>query len=157
LGKGHHGFLEALKEAVREAEIERFGVVGHIDMLEDSPIEVKTTRQPVEPKNIPPHYLRQLAYYCLLTGRPKGYLIVFHLISGSLQAFEVDYSDCLASYEAEFKDRLGRLQAALETDDLSLLEGSNYDWECQHCGFRRLCEKQQPKKPNLLMFVGAET
>jgi hypothetical protein len=93
LGKGHHDFLEALKGAVREAEVERFGMVGHIDMLEDYPIEIKTTRQPIEAKNVPSHYLRQLAYYCVLTGSEKGFLVVFHLISGSLQVFEVDYSN----------------------------------------------------------------
>ena len=109
LGRGHHGFLEVLQGALREVEVERFGVVGTLDMLEDYPIEIKTTRQPVEAKNIPAHYLRQLAYYCILTGSQKGYLIVFQLITGAMQVFEVDYSDCLSSYEAEFQDRLRRL------------------------------------------------
>jgi hypothetical protein len=156
LGKGHHNFLETLRGAVREAEVERHGVIGHIDMLEDHPIEIKTTRQTIESKNIPEHYLRQLAYYCILTSSDKGFLIVFNVISGRLQVFEANYSGCLGEYEAEFRDRLGRLRAALEANDPSLLEGSNFDWECHHCGFRRPCERQQPKAASLLTFVGAE-
>jgi len=53
--------------------------------------------------------------------------------------------------------RLGRLQAALEANDPNLLEGSNYEWECQHCGFRSLCEKSNQRGPNLFTFMEAET
>ena len=144
IGKGLHYLYEVLKDYVKEAEIHRYGVVGHIDMLGEYPVELKTSRKNIKSiEDIPENYLRQIGYYCLLTDKTIGYLIHIYIVKPSIKIFKLDYSQVIEKYKAEFFERLEKLKKALENDDPSILENTNYNWECDNCPFRNICLKKK--------------
>ena len=146
IGKSFHEFFEVLKGYVREYEVKRYGVVGTIDMFKDYPIEIKTGRKNIKSiEDINKSYIRQIAYYCLLTNKTTGFLIYIYVVKASIKIFKLDYKDVLESYKKEFFERLEKLKKALKDDDPSILENSNWDWECQACPFRNICLNHKHK------------
>ena len=142
IGKGHHHIYETLKGAFRELEVRRYGVVGHIDLFEDCPIEIKTTRRKLkEIGKIPEHYLRQVAYYCILTQKTRAFLVYVYVVKPEIKIYELDYSPCLEGYSKEFHFRLNLLRRALKEDRPGILAESNFKWECRYCSFKEVCLK----------------
>lgn len=144
IGKGLHEFYELLKNYVKEAEVRKYDVVGTIDMLGEYPVELKTSRKNIKDvSDIPENYIRQIAYYCILTNKKIGFLIHIYIVKPSIKIFKLDYSQVIEKYKKEFFERLEKLKKALEDDDPSILEGSNYSWECKECPFRSICLKKK--------------
>jgi len=139
LGKGHHHLYEVLKDHLKEVEIKKFGVTGTIDMLGEYPVELKTSRKNVNELDVPENYIRQIAYYCILTEKTVGYLIHINIIKPKVKVYRLDYSNVIEKYKAEFFERLERLKKALEGSNPSVLENTNYRWECRNCPFRKIC------------------
>ncbi len=143
LGKGHHHIYETLRDSFKEYEASRYGVVGHLDMFNGYPIEIKTTRKKFNEYEVPEHYLRQIAYYCILTGTKIGYLIYVYVVKPKIRVFKIDYSETLDRYKYEFFNRLNLLKKALKEDNPSFLDGSNYRWECRYCPYHDQCDKRR--------------
>lgn len=140
IGKGHHHAYEVLKGYLKETEVKRYGVVGHVDMMGDVPVELKTTRKKISSfLDIPENYLRQIAYYCIMTDTTQAYLIYIYITRPDVKVFKLDYTHVLERYRSEFFGRLNRLKEAIENDDPKILIGTNYEWECQNCPFRSIC------------------
>ncbi|HUI38723.1 MAG TPA: hypothetical protein VLY85_03725 [Thermoplasmata archaeon] len=71
---------------LRELRVRRHGIVGAIDLVEEVPIELKTTSRLVPGDRLAeerPSYLEQLAMYCGLLGKPSGRLLVLGLTEGA--------------------------------------------------------------------------
>ena len=80
-GRALHDRLERLLASPehREVRIARDGLIGRVDVLDDVPVEIKTTGRLTEGVPITearPLYVDQLGMYCALTERPSGRLIV---------------------------------------------------------------------------------
>lgn len=141
IGKAHHVIFEVFRDAVKEMEVERYGVVGTIDMYRDGIIELKTTRREVSPDEISPAYMRQIAYYIILTGArpPEAKLIIINIQNGKLRVYTLNYERPLKWYREEFFDRLKKLKHALKTGDDSVLRNTKFPWECRFCEYAHAC------------------
>jgi CRISPR/Cas system-associated exonuclease Cas4 (RecB family) len=156
-GRGHHHVLEVLAALpeYREVEVAWNGIEGHIDVFEDAPVEIKTTRalrvaSAEEIKREYPFWIRQLGYYCAMTGKRKGRLVVFYLnvptnsknkigLIPRLSVFEVEFRD-LEEIKREMSRLKEALQMALDTDDPSGLEPCP-SWMCEDCRFAEMCKQ----------------
>jgi CRISPR/Cas system-associated exonuclease Cas4 (RecB family) len=140
-GRGHHQILECIRGYLKEQEVIRWGIYGRLDMFGDFPVEIKTTRAPPS-LGIPKHWLKQLGFYCLLTGKKAGKLIVFFINVPEIRVFHVEFDDDeLEAWKLELIDRAERLREALKTGNIEVLEGTNYDWECSECEYQFMCKK----------------
>ncbi len=140
------GFHDVLGRAVSTEEfVEQFvefeGVVGKIDIYEDTPIELKTTG--FIPDNLLTErgsYVDQLGMYCVMTGVDRGQLLVYkRSMYGrppALRAFDVSYRDPKAIVR-EMARRRDLLRDALETDDPSALP--RCEWLTIGCDYSAIC------------------
>jgi len=137
-GSRRHEALQFLSGFRSEVSVERLGVRGRMDLLAESPIEVKTTRACVK-SGVPPHYLRQCAYYCVLTGKDTCTLITQHIIEGCFRFQKLVFSaEELASYEGELVENRRLLEEALANHDHSGLP-SGEPWQCRSCEYNGDC------------------
>ena len=140
-GARRHKALQDLGIGVSEAVVERFGVHGHIDILREVPIEFKSTRSR---QGIPSHYIRQLAYYCVLTMQPYGYLVIQRLMPGATpwEFYKVEFTkgDTIL-YTEDLTYRANLLADAVRKGDLSLLPRLSGEdaWKCRNCSRRAIC------------------
>jgi CRISPR/Cas system-associated exonuclease Cas4 (RecB family) len=143
IGRSHHDMLECLKGFFKEQSITKWGIYGTIDMLGEMPVEIKSTRvKPMSYGGINPYYIKQLGFYCVLAGSKKGKLIIFYVIEPTIYSYDVEFTDEeIEAYRLEMIDKAERLRKALETGDVSLLEGTNWSWECDGCSYRIFCKK----------------
>jgi len=136
-----------------EVEVERDGIVGHIDALLDHrggeyPVEIKSTR--LKPnQEIPQHWVEQLQGYCYMHGSKIGILLVVYSmgdwrdISPQLRAYILGFT----AEELEGNWQRIWLQAERLRDHLErkLLPGVDHvfsprgEWECKNCDVRRFC------------------
>lgn len=67
-----------------KAEVEaRWGkFVAHIDHFDKVLIEIKTSRKWTVPQAPEPHYVRQVGYYCAMTGQLNGKILVIYFTAG---------------------------------------------------------------------------
>ena len=149
------GFHEVFGKAVSTEEfteqfVEFNGIVGKIDVYEDSPTELKTTG--FIPDDIladRPSYVDQLGMYCTMTGSPNGHLLIYKRayfkLLPSLRAFDITYSD-LDSITEEMVRRRDAFEYALENDEPEKLPRCEwFDIGCDYsdiCG----CESARPLK-----------
>jgi len=130
--------LQFLSGFRSEVSVERLGVRGRMDLLAESPIEVKTTRASVK-SGVPPHYLRQCAYYCVLTGKDTCTLITQHIIEGCFRFQKLVFSaEELAAYEGELVENRRLLEEALAKQDYSGLPLGEL-WQCRSCEYNGEC------------------
>lgn len=84
LGEACHVAAQALFAGVTpEKQLQLKGVQGHIDMVLDltgTPIEVKTSTARI--RFVADHYIKQLSYYIVLSGKTYGHLLYFWLSEG---------------------------------------------------------------------------
>ncbi len=134
----HQGLQELVKNVEHEVEIRRLGVVGHLDLLDKMPIEIKTTRgRPNGQK--PAHYLRQGAYYCLLTGSDVFQLITQYINDNVISFEKIKFSkEELDTYLKEMLTDRDLLQRACDKKDVAILPFLN-NWQCRHCEFYQPC------------------
>ncbi len=139
----HEGLQSLCKNLESEVEVRRYGIVGHLDLQDKHPVEIKTTRARPNGQK-PTHYIRQGAYYCLLTGTDTFSLITQHINDGVLTFETVEFSkDELDEYLRDMLFDRDLLQRAYDNLDVSLLGFPADDWQCRHCEFQTEC---YPKK-----------
>ncbi|MCI4368584.1 MAG: hypothetical protein L3K09_03365 [Thermoplasmata archaeon] len=125
----------------REVRVHGDGVVGEIDLLKETPTELKTTREIPEVATlhaVRPGYFEQLAMYCALVGKRSARLIVTTAPGPDAQAVVLACE--FASTDriwAEMRQRSERLRESLARRDPSGLP---------RCAWRdRGCEYQSAK------------
>ena len=121
LGSGfHEQFTRAVtKEEYIEQFVEMDGITGRIDIYEQHPLELKTTRAPIQAediKNRRPSWLEQLGMYCAMVNRTEGWLLVYNREAGThpLIAFGVRF-DGLTWIQTEMASRRDFLASALKS------------------------------------------
>jgi len=154
-GNGHHTVLEALHGAEREVERTWQEVHAHFDLLDKVPVEIKTTRD--FSRRIHRHWVRQLAYYCVIENVNTGKLIVLFLFprrrtkgndsnGGMIETYTITFRD-LETIRHELLERRDVLSKALEARDPGLAPGVKDDqdrkWLCRNCAYRAECEAIQ--------------
>jgi len=139
-GARRHRVLQELLGVESEVKVEKYGVVGHVDVLLEAPVEIKTTRAR---KALPNHYFRQLGFYAVMLDVPRGYLVIQRLNGDSPWEFY-----CVEWTEEEFrlldqelKLRADLLRAALNFRDFHMLPRVEGDaaWKCRNCLYRQKC------------------
>jgi len=137
-GSRRHEALQVLSGLRSEVSVEKHGVRGRLDMLAETPIEMKTTRASCR-GGVPTHYLRQCAYYCVLTGKDTCTLITQHIIEGCFRFQKLVFSAGeLASYEGELVESRRLLEEALANHDHSGLPPGE-PWQCRSCEYNGDC------------------
>jgi hypothetical protein len=154
-GNGHHTVLESLHGAEREVERTWQEVHAHFDLLDKVPTEIKTTRG--FSRRIHAHWIRQLAYYCVIENTNTGKLIVLFLFprrrtkgndsnGGMIETYTITFRD-LETVRSELLERRDILSKALEARDPGLAPGVKDDedckWLCRNCAYRVECEAIQ--------------
>ncbi len=137
----HEGLQSLVSHLDKEKEVEKYGVVGHLDILDKHPVEIKTTRaRPTNQK--PPHYLRQLAYYCLLTDSATCNLITQYINDGYLTFEHIEFSKLeLDQYLRDMLEARDMLKFAYERKTVSQLPKGD-EWQCRNCEFNQICGRE---------------
>jgi CRISPR/Cas system-associated exonuclease Cas4 (RecB family) len=137
-GSRRHESLQFLSGLQCEVSFEKHGVRGRLDMLDAEPIEFKSTRSR-SGGAIPLHYLKQCAYYCVLTGKSTCTLITQHIIEGRLSFQKLTFSaEELLAYERELCEGRRLLEEALAKQDCSCLPPGE-PWQCRSCEYNEEC------------------
>jgi CRISPR/Cas system-associated exonuclease Cas4 (RecB family) len=137
-GSRRHEALQLLSGLRSEVSVEKHGVRGRLDLLAEAPIEMKTTRAR-NGSDIPLHYLKQCAYYCVLTGKDTCTLITQHIIEGCFRFQKLVFSaEELLAYERELVENRRLLEEALAKQDHSGLPPSE-PWQCRSCEYNGDC------------------
>ena len=141
-GHQRHEGIQSLLGDTRavEQEVGKYGVIGHLDLLGNYPIEIKSTHgQPG--KRINETALRQLAYYCLLTDSTVCSLIT-HYIEDNLITFEqITFSKLeLDQYLRDMIEARDMLQFAYERKNPAQLPRGQ-EWQCRNCEFAQTCNQ----------------
>jgi CRISPR/Cas system-associated exonuclease Cas4 (RecB family) len=143
-GSRRHEALQSLSGFRSEVSVEKHGVRGRMDLFAESPIEVKTTRASSR-SGIPLHYLRQCAYYCVLSGNHACTLVTQHVVEGCFKFQRLTFSvEELVSYERELVENRRLLEEALTKQDHSGLPVGE-SWQCRNCEYRRDCDSLEHK------------
>jgi len=148
-GARRHRVLQELLDVESEVKVERYGVVGHIDVLLDGPIEIKTTRA----RNaLPDHYFRQLAYYAVMMNVKHGYLVIQRINAAEdpWEFYRVEWSEEeIKEFDSELKRRADQLRAALNFHDPSMLPEIEdaMRWKCRSCLYRERCKGDRDERP----------
>src|SRR2546426_4216076 len=136
LGSGfHEQFARAVsKEEYVEQFVEMDGITGRIDIYEDLPLELKTTRSAIQEEDLSPRrpsWLEQLGMYCAMVDRNDGRLLIYRRESGDpLRAFVVKFGD-LAAVQSEMTARRDLLMKSLEIGSPDALPGCQ--WRGKGC------------------------
>lgn len=137
-GSRRHEALQLLSGLQSEVSVEKHGIRGRLDMLGDVPIEVKTT-QASRRGDVPPHYLRQCAYYCVLTGNDTCALVTQYVVEGCFRFQKLRFTrEELRSYEEELVESQRLLQQALARKDCGSLPVGE-SWQCRSCEYSGEC------------------
>lgn len=138
----HEGLQGLVKNLEHEVEIKRYGIVGHLDLMDKNPVEIKTTR--VHPNGQKPnHYLRQGAYYCLLTGTDTFSLITQYINDGILTFETITFGKQeLDDYLEDMLADRDILQEAYDAKNIRGLPFPQGDWQCGKCEFQGNCYKK---------------
>lgn len=144
-GRKHHEVLQALHGSDFEVEVERWGVQGHIDIMDGVPIEITETRAGrFRDIVISEHKKDQLRFYNVLTGTTEGRFIILDLVpkrpGDIIRCFKTRITrDEFERAEHELRWRVSALNTALENEDPSPLPKAFYDWKCKSCAYRDNC------------------
>ena len=137
----HEGIQSLLGKDSKEQEVRKYGVVGHLDIARNEPVEIKSTHS--QPKKISEVIMRQLAYYCLLTDSVACSLIT-HYIEDRLITFDrVAFSKLeLDQYLHNMIEDRDLLSFAYERTSVTQLPRGQ-EWQCRNCEFNQSCDKEQ--------------
>jgi len=142
-GARRHEIIEMLYGEASEVKIEKGGIVGTVDILDDYPVEFKSTRV-YKGENFPEHYLRQIAFYMVLLGKREGRFIIQNLLPKkdevSFGTFKITLSEeKFNEYKEEMIKSANLLKNALLADDPSILPGPKEDWRCRTWQYTANC------------------
>lgn len=130
----------------REVRVYRDGLVGQVDLVQEVPVEIKTTGRPLRLEELLDRretYVDQLAAYCALLGRPAGRLVVVYRTEGSPQlgvlVVECEF-DALDQTLVEMKRRAEALRTAWGSGGAGALPAC--PWRGRGCEFEqaRVCD-----------------
>lgn len=171
-GEQRHSCLQGLVPNLQnEMEINNDGLIGTMDLFNPDPndtvpkvIEIKSTR--AKPRSeLAPHYLRQGAYYCLLTNTKKFTLVTQHINHGEIIFYDIEFTDEeLSDFYVDMiggRDQLAKayLQAkgallltneGLKRSELLKIFDSlpmcreSMRWKCLSCVYHNLCYIDEP-------------
>lgn len=140
----------------REIRIQREGITGQIDLFEDRPTELKTTRllPGADPsRSVRPSHLDQLVMYCALADRHEGRLLLLDPSPTPpiVAAFDLRVGD-LAPVWGEMRERATALREALRRR--SPAELPLCPWRGRGCEFEaaEVCDcrgAEPPPRPSL--------
>jgi len=137
-GSRRHESLQFLSGLQCEVSFEKHGVRGRLDLLAEGPIEFKSTRAR-SGGSIPTHFIKQCAFYCILTDKGTCTLITQHIIEGCFRFQKLVFSaEELAAYEGELVENRRLLEEALAKQDHSGLP-SGEPWQCRSCEYSGDC------------------
>jgi len=137
----HAGLQGLVSDLNPEQPVEKYGVVGHPDLASAHPIEIKTTRARPNNGSKPEQYLRQCAYYCILTGTTLCNLITQYINDNTITFERVEFTpEELTRYQQEMGLARAQLQAAFLEDDPAMLPDLK-NWQCDKCEFAPECDK----------------
>ena len=176
-GEQRHRCLQDLIPALEnEKQIKTEGLVATMDVFcpdqKEHPqiIEIKTTRS--KPRaELPPHYIRQGAYYCILAGKTKFTLVTQHINYGEIIFYDIEFTEEeLREYRKDLfggrdeLQRADRLVALSKDKDLTREEfdknllvifctlpmvRDSMRWKCNSCLYHSFCyieREDQPKE-----------
>lgn len=134
----HEGLQGLVQNFDHEVAVEKHGIVGHIDLMDKHPIEIKTTRARDNGQK-PPHYLRQCAYYCLITDTDTAELITQYINDGVFTFETIKFSrEELDFYLKQMIESRDLLQFAFDRNNPAQLPFPD-EWQCRHCEFKGDC------------------
>ncbi|MGI0133077.1 MAG: hypothetical protein ACREDK_08350 [Thermoplasmata archaeon] len=122
-----------------EVRVQREGIVGQIDLLEDFPTELKSTSALPDPTSLAesrPQYIEQLAMYCALVDRPTGRLLIVQVTDdrpGPVAIFDLAFRELPAVFD-EMLRRADRLRSAWERRSPEGLPAC--EWRGRGCPFQ---------------------
>jgi len=142
-GTGFHNEFERAVSTEEFAEqlVEFEGIVGKIDIYEDIPVELKTTRSVRQGSDaVYPHYVDQLGMYAVMTGRDAGHLLIYGRGEfgrpPEFRAYQLKFGDAAAIRNEMFRRR-DLFARALETRDPAGLPRCTWFGRCEYeeiCG-----------------------
>lgn len=121
-----------------EVRVQREGIVGQIDLLQERPTELKTTGTLPDPSGLVdarPQYAEQLAMYCALLGRPEGRLLLVETSdgrAGRAVVLDLTFHDLDRAFE-EMLRRADQLRAAWDRRSPEGLPAC--EWRGRGCPF----------------------
>lgn len=137
-GNRRHETLQCLIGYQAEVSIQKYGIRGRLDMLNEYPIEIKSTRSNSQ-YGISPHYQKQCVIYALMTGKPTVCLMIQHINEGLFKFYRITYTPMeLQQAETQLLGQIFLLKQALETKDPSQLSFPE-PWECTYCDHKGDC------------------
>ena len=146
-GAERHSIIQGLTGFEAEKKVKYGNVVGSIDMIAEGPslcpVEIKSTRAN---KDIPPHYFKQLSYYCAMLGSEVGFIVIQRINNREKpwEVVRVEWTgDELAETRRELFERSTLLLNAFSDDDPSLLpkRWPRMEWKCNYCLYKKDCNK----------------
>jgi hypothetical protein len=170
-GEQRHSCLQDLVPNLQiEKEIQADGLIGTMDIYGANAevIEIKSTR--AKPRaELPPHYIRQGAYYCLLTNQKKFTLCTQHINHGEILFYDIEFTneelsdyyvdmiggrDMLAKAYTEAElvcaknqlDLIKRQQLLMFLFDTLPMCRESMRWKCVSCQFHNLCYIEKEEK-----------
>lgn len=150
-GDNRHRSLQRISGLKKEVTLEKYGVVGHLDLFKNGePIEIKTTRAA---KGVSNHYVRQLGYYCVLANTNKGHLIIQRILNKDepWEWYAVNYNkEEIERLDSELKHDAELLQEALETQNIQGLPRTRYPWKCRYCKYYYECREPSDEEKSLI-------
>jgi CRISPR/Cas system-associated exonuclease Cas4 (RecB family) len=158
-GRGHHDILEGLHGAEREVEREWNEVQAHYDLLDKTVLEIKTTRS--FKRDIKPHWIRQLAYYCAIENQTTGKLVILYLMPvratkknpnpspDMIETYTISFPD-IDAVRRDLLERRDQLLKALDAKNPALAPNVRSDpensWLCRNCQYRTECDALEAPK-----------
>ena len=116
-------------------------IVGRIDIYEESPLELKTTKSLIEPDEIGvmrPSYVEQLGLYCAMVEKPDGHILIYNRGKGRPLVGASVHFENLKGIQKEMLLRRDLLRKALESRDPSPLPAC--PWKGRGCVYEGVCD-----------------
>jgi hypothetical protein len=141
-GSGFHDAFnwKVSSEEWVEQSVSYQDIHGRIDIFEDRPLELKTSKVIIEPDEIKtsrPGYLEQLGLYCAMVERPDGHILIYNRGQGrSLIGASVHFEN-LKGIQKEMIHRRDLLYEAIDDKDPSKLPAC--PWKGKGCMYEGIC------------------
>lgn len=151
-GSRRHLIIQDLHGTKAEVKIGGHGVRATVDLLDDFPIEIKTSRgrPALTPIHIEQRYGLQIAYYMLLTEKNEARFIIQwlnpkpELQDPTFECYKVEFEPGEAElYLTQLQTDRGLLKQALSTQNPRLLPRvkAEKSWKCRACQYAEECSK----------------
>ena len=140
-GAERHRILEDLVDYEAEKTIFFEGVTGTIDLIYGGPVEIKTTRAN---NSLPPHYFKQLGFYCAMINSQVGFFIIQRLNNRDTpwEFIRVNWTrEDLENLRNELRLKSSLLKEALEKKNPAILPKCEMFWKCKYCQHKDSCRE----------------